>query len=229
MSERLTISDSKRAFHLAFTHVIPPIYRRVSDELLVELHLLTHQKGFKADPLFSIGLCDVFDSFTQGYKPEKHLQPLFEALCKSNGLDPISIRSKSEKLLTAISGCDLEELDLWIKSDEEDSHMKLFEETILYKSKSRNYSRLMAIGLLKVLKSTKNKNLFNYNQKTCEYLELKGLSKVKVEKDLNLYDSNIEKLNQALELFQETINNARKKNEKSVDTDKTEFKDKEAQ
>ena len=102
MSERLTISDSKRAFHKAFPHVIPPIYRRVADELLVELHLLSHQKEFNADILFAIGLTNAFDTFTKGYKPENHLNILFDALCQCNGLDAIAIRNRSKLTIEAI-------------------------------------------------------------------------------------------------------------------------------
>ena len=69
----MTIADSKKAFYNAFPHIIPPVYRRVTDELLVELHLLSHQKAFKPDAIFAIGLAKVFDSFTKGYRPEGHL------------------------------------------------------------------------------------------------------------------------------------------------------------
>ena len=47
LSVRATISDSKSDFHKEFPYVIPPIYRKLADELLVELHLLSHQKNFK--------------------------------------------------------------------------------------------------------------------------------------------------------------------------------------
>ncbi|MFN9907474.1 MAG: photosystem II biogenesis protein Psp29, partial [bacterium] len=55
MSAALTVADSKRAFHAAFPHVISPLYRRMVDELLVELHLLSRQSGFQPDPLFATG------------------------------------------------------------------------------------------------------------------------------------------------------------------------------
>ena len=66
MSAALTVADSKRAFHAAFPHVIAPLYRRMVDELLVELHLLSHQKGFQADPLFAVGLVQVFEGLVIG-------------------------------------------------------------------------------------------------------------------------------------------------------------------
>ena len=79
MGASLTVADSKRAFHTAFPHVIAPLYRRLVDELLVELHLLSHQSGFQADGLFAVGLTQVFDSFSKGYKPDQQREPLFSA------------------------------------------------------------------------------------------------------------------------------------------------------
>ena len=87
MGASLTVADSKRAFHTAFPHVIAPLYRRLVDELLVELHLLSHQSGFEADGLFAVGLTQVFDSFSKGYKPELQREPLFAALCSATGFD----------------------------------------------------------------------------------------------------------------------------------------------
>ena len=98
MDDRQTIADSKRAFHKAFPHVIPPMYRRVADELLVELNLLAHQKEFVPNAFFAVFLTQVFDSFTIGYQPNKHVNGLFKALCVSNGFDPITLREKSDKV-----------------------------------------------------------------------------------------------------------------------------------
>jgi photosystem II biogenesis protein Psp29 len=89
----LTVADSKRAFHRAFPFVIAPLYRRMVDELLVELHLLSHQKGFRAEGLFAVGLIQVFESFSKGYRPEEQRQPLFEALCGSSGFSALSSAS----------------------------------------------------------------------------------------------------------------------------------------
>jgi len=52
LSVRATISDSKSDFHKEFPYVIPPIYRKLADELLVELHLLSHQTNFKNNSIF---------------------------------------------------------------------------------------------------------------------------------------------------------------------------------
>ena len=49
MKEKLTVSDSKKLFHEQFPYVIPGLYKRIVDEMLVELNLLNHQNDFKQD------------------------------------------------------------------------------------------------------------------------------------------------------------------------------------
>ena len=78
MKEKLTVSDSKKLFHEQFTFVIPGLYKRIVDEMLVELNLLNHQSEFSLDFLFCVGLTETFKVLMKGYKPEKHLNLLFE-------------------------------------------------------------------------------------------------------------------------------------------------------
>ena len=134
MAASQTIADSKRAFHQAFPHVIAPLYRRLADELLVELHLLSHQSRFEANGLFSVGLCTVFDTFTKGYRPEAQTEALFSALCSSNGFDAAKLRKTNASLVDQAKGKDLESLKSLLSSHnlKEGSH----------------YSRLMAVGLM---------------------------------------------------------------------------------
>ena len=99
MSVRATISDSKSDFHKEFPYVIPPIYRKLADELLVELHLLSHQKNFKNNSIFATGLKEIFSKFTSGYKPSEHITKLFDAICNCNGFNPSEINSSSANFL----------------------------------------------------------------------------------------------------------------------------------
>jgi photosystem II biogenesis protein Psp29 len=109
-----TVADSKRAFHAAFPHVIGPLYRRMVDELLVELHLLSHQRGFQADPLFAVGTVQVFQAFARGYRPDQHREPLFDALCQATGFDAGELRRLSEEALGAVGAHSVEEVKGWI-------------------------------------------------------------------------------------------------------------------
>jgi len=103
LSVRATISDSKSDFHKEFPYVIPPIYRKLADELLVELHLLSHQKNFIKNSIFATGLKEIFCKFTSGYKPNEHISKLFNAICNCNGFNPDEINGSSEELINKAS------------------------------------------------------------------------------------------------------------------------------
>ena len=96
MKEKLTVSDSKKLFHEKFPYVIPGLYKKIVDEMLVELNLLNHQNEFKQDYLFCVGLTETFKELTKGYKPEKHLDLLFESLCNSTNFGGKQIKEISE-------------------------------------------------------------------------------------------------------------------------------------
>ena len=222
MSERLTIADSKKAFHSAFSHVIPPIYRRVTDELLVELHLLSHQKGFKPDVIFAIGLGKVFDTFTRGYRPAKHLESLFEALCKSNGFDPVLIREQSGKALEEIKDHSIEEIESWLKNNGTGAPKTLKPQLELLSAGDSHYSRLISIGMFTVLEQSidnAEKKEDDITKLIIETFGIYGFSQNRVERDLNQYSSNLDKISQALELMKEAVDHDRKKKLKNLSND----------
>ena len=192
MSVRATISDSKSDFHKEFPYVIPPIYRKLADELLVELHLLSHQKNFKNDSIFAIGLKELFNKFTNGYKPTEHTTKLFDAICNCNGFNPQEINNSSEQLINKVKSFTKEDLNDYLlkqKADNKDTNY---------------YSRINAIGIYKLVseilsfKDLKEKDL---NIEITHISELLGYQYLRVEKDINMYKSNIEKMRQALEII----------------------------
>lgn len=204
LGDRQTIADSKRAFHQAFPHVIAPLYRRVSDELLVELHLLSHQAEFSITPLFAVGLDKVFATFTNGYRPEGHPDRLFEAICSSNGFDAKALKREASEVRDAASATDMEGVTTLL------SQQRLPD--------GSHYSRMMAIGLLSVLETARgnqdspdDQTLVKQAVDLCEDLNLPS---ERVEKDLNLFASNSERMEQAVELMEETLASDRKKREK---------------
>ncbi len=214
MSEKLTIADSKKAFHKAFPYVIPPIYRRVADELLVELHLLSHQRDFKPGTIFAVGLQNVFKSFTRGYRPENHLPALFKAICESNGFDSEKLISDSTKTLELIKDKKTNEIEDWLKNSGDGAPGKLKEEIKTFSKGNSYYNRLISIGIYTLLSessATENEReeLINTIKETCNNY---GFSANRVERDLKQYSSNIKKISQALELMQEAVQRERTKN-----------------
>ncbi len=196
MIQRSTITDSKSDFYKEFPYVIPPIYRKLADELLVELHLLSHQENFKITPVFSVGLRELFYVFTNGYKPNDHITLLFNAICNCNGFEPDEINSKAEELVAILKSIRLKDLS---------DNIHLIDDN---KIDDNYYSRINAIGLYKLisdLPDCDSSEIKALDSETIKLAESIGYPKERVEKDISLYRSNIEKMNQALEIIAQNI------------------------
>ncbi len=227
MSENSTIADSKKAFHKEFPYVIPAIYRRFADELLVELHLLSHQKNFRPTSLFAVGLVQAFNDFTKGYRPEKHLEELFKSICRSTGIDPVAIKTKSDEIMDQAKGLSNEQIkdwfdhyktkeeSTWTKLAKSESRINFLEEEI---TEENCYSRLLIIGLSSLITSKESIEIESKGESsktTIDIAEILGMKRERAERDLAAYNSNRNKMVQALELIQETIETERKKKLKS--------------
>ena len=206
MAGTQTIADSKRAFHQAFPHVIAPLHRRIADELLVELHLLSHQDSFQAGELFSVGLVTVFSRFTKGYRPLEHRDDLLAAICSSNGFDVDQIKSEAEASLAEAAGQTGDKFNNWIEKRQlaEQSH----------------YSRLMAVGLLALMEAAhgelKGEDATELRKKAVEISKQIGMPQARVEKDLGIFAASSERMEQAVELMEETLAAERRKKEKRM-------------
>ncbi|MFN9619019.1 MAG: photosystem II biogenesis protein Psp29 [Synechococcaceae cyanobacterium] len=217
MGSALTVSDSKRAFHAAFPHVISPLYRRMVDELLVELHLLSRQKGFRSDPLFAVGLVQVFDGFARGYRPEEHREPLLAALCASSGFDAVALRQQRDAAVAAMEQVGVEQVKQWIDGQGEGAPEPLATALAEIRRPDHHYSRLMAVGLLSLLEQARGADSMDpqeLRRSAHELGEAMGLLKDRLDKDLTLYAANLEKMAQAVELMEETVAADRRRRER---------------
>ena len=191
LKEKLTVSDSKKLFHEQFPYVIPGLYKRIVDEMLVELNLLNHQNEFTQDHLFCIGLTEIFKELTKGYKPEKHLELLFESLCSSTNFVAKEITEISKKFQQEFNDKSSKDLLILLK---EKRNSKLYQ------------SRILNLGIYTLISNTKDykgKNESEINKMISEIFEMLNLSKSKAEKDIGIYKSSISKMEQAKELIEE--------------------------
>ena len=191
LKEKLTVSDSKKLFHEQFPHVIPGLYKRIVDEMLVELNLLNHQNEFTQDYLFCIGLTETFKELMKGYKPEKHLDLLFESLCNSANFESREIKEISQKSQKEFKNKSCQDI------------LKLLKE----KSDSQLYpSRILNLGMYILISNSqdfKEKNETEINKMIFDIFEKLNLSSNKAEKDIGIYKSSISKMEQAKELIEE--------------------------
>lgn len=225
MGTAATVADSKRAFHAAYPHVISAIHRRMVDELLVELHLLSHQGGFQVDPLFCVGLVQVFDGFSRGYRPEALREPLFAALCQATGFDAAAIRDQAQRSLAAMGSHSLEAVKGWIERRGDGAPQPMAEALAAIQRPDFHYSRLMAVGLLALLEQAHGADGMDpesLRQAAHEVGQAMGLLKERLDKDLSLYAGNLEKMAQAVELMEETVAAERRRRERQSVNDQPE-------
>ena len=199
LKENLTVSDSKRLFHEKFPYVIPGLYKRIVDEILVELNLLNHQIEFTQDYLFCIGLTETFKELMKGYQPKKHLDLLFESLCSSTNFEAKEIYEISQKSQKEF------------KNKTSNDILKL----LIEKSNSKLYpSRILNLAIYILISSAqdiKEKDESGTIKMISNVFEKLNLSANKAEKDIGIYKSSISKMEQAKELIEELRTKEKKK------------------
>jgi len=202
LKEKLTVSDSKKLFHEEFPYVIPGLYKKIVDEMLVELNLLTHQNAFTQDYLYCVGLTETFKEFMKGYKPEKRLDLLFESLCSSTNFEAKEINEISQKSQKEFKNKTAKDI---LKLLKEKSNPKLYP------------SRILNLGVYILISNSqdfKEKNESDKNNMTSDIFEKLSLSANKAEKDIGIYKSSISKMEQAKELIEELRIKDKKKDQK---------------
>lgn len=201
-----TVSDTKRKFYNQYTRPINSIYRRVVEELMVEMHLLSVNADFHYDPIYALGVVTSFDKFMQGYQPEKDKSAIFDAIISAVGGNTQTYQQDAEELLKSIENLSISDLGDWINS-----HDKL--SAIASNSKFK-YSRVFAIGLYTLLE-TIAPDLVKEQKKAADMLiylaNSLNIPHDKLQKDLDIYRSNLEKMTQAKIMMEDLINAERKK------------------
>ncbi len=202
LKEKLTVSDSKKLFHEKFPYVIPGLYKRIVDEMLVELNLLNHQNEFVQEYLFCVGLTETFKELMKGYEPEKHLDLLFESLCSSTNFEAKEINEISQKSQKEF------------KNKISDDILKL----LIEKSNSKLYSsRILNLAIYILISNAqdlKEKDESEINKMISDIFEKLKLLVNKAEKDIGIYKSSISKMKQAKELIKELRTKDKKKEQK---------------
>ncbi|NER84930.1 MAG: photosystem II biogenesis protein Psp29, partial [Leptolyngbya sp. SIO1D8] len=110
MSNVRTVSDTKRAFYSQFNRPIVSVYRRVIEELMVEMHLLSVSTDFVYDTLYALGIVTTYDRFMDGYQPEEDKEAIFTALCQSVESSAEQYRNDAQQMTSSVEGLSLETL-----------------------------------------------------------------------------------------------------------------------
>lgn len=219
-----TVSDTKRAFYNGHTRPINSIFRRVVEELMVEMHLLEVNEDFHYDPIYALGVVTSFERFMQGYQPERDKASIFTSLCQAQGGDPEKYQQDAQKLVDLASPMSADGLIDWItQAANQDSSEELPAQIQAIATNPKfKYSRLFAIGLFTLLELA-DPELVKDEAKCTQALQqistALNLPEGKVQKDLELYRSNLEKMAQARKMIQDILESDRKKRQPSTPED----------
>ena len=213
-----TVSDSKRAFFSHHPKPINSVYRRVIEELLVEMHLLSVNVDFKPDPIYYLGIVSAFERLMQGYQPEQDKDSIFKALCQAVDADPDLYQSQAGSLLSIAKNKSAEELTNWLNNPTPDIGADIVEPIkAIANNNNFKYSRAFGIGLYTLLEeadATLVKDKDKCNQVLDTIADNLNLPGEKLKKDLDLYRSNLEKMDQLLQVIEDVLEASRKQREK---------------
>lgn len=188
---------------------------------MVEMHLLSVNANFRYDPIYALGTVTSFDRFMQGYRPERDLPSIFEALCRAIEGEAQQYRQDAERLKTLVEGVSVEEILSWshsLSSHERGSELYECFKGIALNDKFK-YSRLFAIGLYSLLEQLAPeavKDETQCNQLLEPLCETLKLPTEKVQKDLELYRSNLEKMEQARAAIEDALQADRKQRQQAL-------------
>lgn len=220
MSSNRTVSDAKRAFFAAYPRPLNSIYRRVIDELLVEVHLLVANQDFRYDPLFAVGLLTTYQAFMEGYSPADQREAILRAFCTAVELNYDQLQADAaqwQSLAGELPAQDVLEV-MAGKREATSDRLKAVSDVlagIVHNSRFK-YSRLFVLGLASTLDQLgravplSEKERLERLQQICAYLKL-DYSRVK--RDLDFFQSVLERIKRSKEVIDELVQSDRRKRE----------------
>jgi photosystem II biogenesis protein Psp29 len=215
-----TVADAKHDFYNSFPKPINSIYRRVIDELLVEIHLLSVSQNFSYDSVFALGVATAFDRFMAGYHPDPDLESIFKGLCQSVLLNPEQIRTESTALTDlAIKFPDQVKGLLINLEPNNDLNILTGQLQAIATNPKFKYSRLFAVGIFTLLEIATPAAIEDKDQRQVLISQVGDTLKISSErliKDLDLYRSNLEKVQQNRQMMEDMVEAERKKREKQA-------------
>jgi photosystem II biogenesis protein Psp29 len=219
VSNLSTVSDTKRKFYNSYTRPINSIFRRVVEELIVEMHLLLVNDDFAYDSIYALGVVSSFDRFMANYRPEADKAPIFNALCQAVDSSVEKYRQDAGAISAAIAQLgEGEDVLHHLTSLADSSATDALSQTIRTVSGNAKfkYSRLFGIGLFTLLEGKSAEKLATEEGRKEAIDQLSTalhLPAEKLGKDLDSYRSNLTKLAQMEAAMADVLEAGRKKRE----------------
>eukprot|EP00250_Pteridium_aquilinum_P029618 c39849_g1_i1 orf=238-1137(+) len=195
-----TVADTKTAFLNKFRKPVPSIYNNVIQELIVQQHLMRYNQTYKYDAVFALGFVTVYDQLMDGYPSEADREAIFKAYVEALNEDPEQYRKDAKRLEEWASSKTAETI-VSFKSAEGEVESILKDISERAADGKFHYSRFFAIGLFRLLERANATDPTVLEQLSKEL----NVSKLSVDRDLDVYRNLLSKLVQAKELLKEYV------------------------
>lgn len=190
---------------------------------MVEMHLLAVNVDFRYDPIYALGVVTSFDRFMQGYRPEGDKDSIFTSLCQAVQDDPNRYKADAGRLQTVAQQLSVQDLVAWLQQQYSVGDAQDLQDAVraIAHNPKFKYSRLFAIGLFTLLEyadAEMIKDEAKRNDALKQACEALNLPDSKVQKDLDLYRNNLEKLAQAQAVLEDILKADQKKRAQQAET-----------
>lgn len=191
------------------------------------MHLLGVNEDFRYDPIYALGVVSSFDRFMQGYRSQQQQTAIFNAICQAQETDPERYRQDAQRLEAIAAHKSADELIAWVQQavslenleDNLQSSLQAIATNPQFK-----YSRLFSIGLYTLLELADPEVVKDEQRRTPALHQLCTALNVpegKLQKDLELYRSNLEKMAQARKAIADMLESDRKKRQQKIPSTNT--------
>jgi len=140
-------SATKSAFLKLYPRPVHPLYRRVVEELMVELHLDTVNQAFVYDPFFALGVMTVSQTLLEGYPVAEQAPVIMAAMCRALQLKPEILQEDAQKLTDLLKGDPHNGWLLLQRHPEAQDRNGLKEILTRIADPKYHYSRILGIGM----------------------------------------------------------------------------------
>ena len=186
---------------------------------MVEMHLLSVNADFSYNAIYALGVVTTFERFMQDYQPEREKDSIFSALLQAVQEDPQRYKHDAQRLESLAQSLPASELIAWLSQTRPLEQDIEFQSSLAEIADNPNfkYNRLFAIGIFSLLELSNPELAKDEKQRTEALKSIANglrLSDDKLNKDLDLYRSNLDKMTQARVVMADILSADRKKREK---------------
>ena len=193
-----TVAQTMADFTNNYNTPIVPAYRSIVMDLLTTTHLARVDDRFTYDPIFALGMAQIFTEFFKAY-PGGDAEKIYVALIEALDLDATEAKADAATVLEWAKGTDAAGLEALF--DTPDSSKVGSAVTAIVAKKDFLYNRVFGIGMFKLFSDAGIETIDN--DLLTKYANKMGFSGTKFQQDFDLYTESLSKLRAVEQLFKE--------------------------